>query len=189
MRKLATLGWVAAAAAACFGTTADADTPLPPPIDATIEEVDSYTTGRTRSGGNDWAAVIQAGYTMGVQRGLPAVGPEDPYGAIPLPGYGPTLPQNHPRPKAGLYPSPVQNTPPWHQQTIVTNQALAPHEMLYPHEYNAMYGPFYYKVCGEFIWTPFGVRTHENWKLQGTQVNVKYHDRIRLFSGFIPPRH
>ena len=43
----------------------------------------------------------------------------------------------YPRLNAPLYPAPVQNTPSWNGATIITNQALAPHEMLYPHEYRA----------------------------------------------------
>jgi hypothetical protein len=88
---------------------------------------------------------------------------------------------------APLYPSPVQYTPPWTGGTVITNQALAPHEMLYPHRYHAMYGPFYYNVCGSWIVTPFGVRQHEKWKLEGTHVKVKYHPHHKLFSGFHPP--
>ncbi|MGD9855261.1 MAG: hypothetical protein AB7U20_09960, partial [Planctomycetaceae bacterium] len=70
---------------------------------------------------------------------------------------------------------------------IITNQALAPHEMLYPHAYHAMYPPFYYRVQGHWIVTPFGVRQHENWKLEGTHVKVKYRDHYRPFSQFNPP--
>lgn len=88
---------------------------------------------------------------------------------------------------APLYPSPVQYTPPWTGGTVITNQALAPHEMLYPHKYHAMYGPFYYNVRGSWIVTPFGVRQHEKWKLEGTHVKVKYHPHHKLFSGFHPP--
>ena len=88
---------------------------------------------------------------------------------------------------APLYPAPVQYTPPWTGGTIITNQALAPHEMLYPHKYHAMYGPFYYKVRGKWFVTPFGVHQHEKWKLEGTQVKVKYHPHHKLFSGFHPP--
>lgn len=93
----------------------------------------------------------------------------------------------YPTLNAPLYPSPVQYTPPWTGGTIITNQALAPHEMLYPHKYHAMYGPFYYKVRGSWFVTPCGVHQHEKWKLEGTQVKVKYHSHHRLFSGFHPP--
>jgi len=75
---------------------------------------------------------------------------------------------------APLYPSPRPNIPIWSGSTMITNQAFAPHEMLYPHTYRAMFPPFYHRVRGKYIWTPFGMRTHEQWKLQGTLVEVKY---------------
>lgn len=93
----------------------------------------------------------------------------------------------YPQLNAPLYPSPVQYTPPWNGGTIITNQAFAPHEMLYPHTYHAMYPPFYYKVHGGWFWTPFGFRQHEHWKLQGTEVNVKYRSHYPLFGGWHPP--
>jgi hypothetical protein len=110
-----------------------------------------------------------------------------PSGPVPMdssdgyPGGGyPTL-------SAPLYPSPVQYVPEWSGGTIITNQALAPHEMLHPHHYHAMYPPFYYKVSGHWFVTPFGVRQHEKWKLEGTHVKVNYRSHYRLFSGFHPP--
>lgn len=175
MTKLHILTCAAIAAAAVMTQSANAGTPLPPG-----QSVQSHE--------RDWSAIQQVGYQLGTTYGLPAGGGEGAVPNIPLAGYGPTIPQNYPSPKAGLYPSPVQNTPTWNGQTIITNQAFAPHEMLYPHKYHAMYGPYYYKVRGGFIWTPFGMRTHERWELQGTEVEVKYHDRIKLFSGFHPPR-
>ena len=98
-------------------------------------------------------------------------------------------PNVYPRLNAPLYPAPVQYTPAWTGGTIITNQALAPHEMLYPHEYNAMYGPFFYEVDGHWVVTPGGVRQKERWKLTGTRVKVKYRARRGLFSKiFFPPR-
>jgi len=35
--------------------------------------------------------------------------------------------------------------------------------------------------------TPFGVWSKEDWKLQGTQVDVKYHSSISPFTLFKPP--
>jgi len=93
----------------------------------------------------------------------------------------------YPQLNAPLYPSPVQHVPSWTGGTVITNQAFAPHELLYPHEYHSMYGPFHYKVKGCWIWTPFGMRQHEQWKLQGTEVRVKYRSHYKLFSGFHPP--
>ena len=88
---------------------------------------------------------------------------------------------------APLYPAPVQHVPGYAGGTIITNQALSPHEMLYPHAYHAMYPPFYYRVTGHWFMTPFGMRQHENWKLEGTHVKVKYRSHFRPFSGFHPP--
>lgn len=96
--------------------------------------------------------------------------------------------RQYPQLHAPLYPSPVQYTPPYTGGAIITNQAFAPHEMLYPHTYHAMYPPFYHKVTGKWIWTPFGIRQHEHWKLQGTEVTVKYRSHYPLFGGFHPPR-
>ena len=87
---------------------------------------------------------------------------------------GPQQQQGYVRLNAPLYPSPRPNIPIWTGSTMITNQAFAPHEMLYPHTYKAIYPPFYHKVKGGWIVTPFGVRSHERWELQGTQVQVKY---------------
>lgn len=173
--KATILACAALTAATLISQNAVAGTPLP-------------VGQQSQSQERNWSDIQQVGYQLGSTYGLPAGGTDGAIGHMPLPGYGPTIPNNYPAPKAGLYPSPVQNTPGWHGQTIVTNQAFAPHEMLYPHEYHAMYGPYYYQVRGGFIWTPFGMRTHERWELKGTEVEVKYHDRIKLFSGFHPPR-
>ena len=105
--------------------------------------------------------------------------------AAPAPHPGPNV---YPRLNAPLYPSPVQYTPQWNGGTFITNQAFAPHEMTYPHRYHAMYPPFYHKVEGKWILTPFGMRQHEDWKLEGTEVMVNYRSRFKLFSGYHPPR-
>lgn len=88
---------------------------------------------------------------------------------------------------AALYPAPRAGIPPQVGGTAIVHQAFHPHEMLYPHQYKAMYGPYYYKVHGKWIVTPFGVWSHENWKLQGTQVEVKYKSHISKFAKFHPP--
>lgn len=117
--------------------------------------------------------------------------PASAYGAVPGP---PTAPAPHcgpnvyPRLNAPLYPAPVQYTPHWNGGTFITNQAFAPHEMTYPHRYHAMYPPFYHRVEGKWILTPFGMRQHEEWKLEGTEVLVNYRSRFKLFSGYHPPR-
>lgn len=82
---------------------------------------------------------------------------------------------------APLYPSPRPNIPVWSGATMITSPALAPHEMLYPHTYRAIYPPFYHRVKGGWIWTPFGIRSHERWELQGTQVEVKYRSQPPLW--------
>lgn len=73
-----------------------------------------------------------------------------------------------------MYPCPRPNIPIWSGSTVITNQAFAPHEMLYPHTYRAIYPPFYHRVKGGWLLTPLGVRSHEKWELQGTMVQVKY---------------
>lgn len=108
-----------------------------------------------------------------------------PAAALPAPHAGPNV---YPRLNAPLYPCPVQYTPAWNGGTFITNQAFAPHEMTYPHKYHAMYPPFYHKVQGKWMLTPFGVRQHEDWTLEGTEVTVNYRSRFKLFSGYHPPR-
>lgn len=97
-------------------------------------------------------------------------------------------PNLYPRLNAPLYPSPVQSVPTWTGGAVITNQALAPHEMLYAHEYNALYPPFYYRVKGHWLFGPMGVNQSELWKLEGTRVKVKYRSRPSLFSRllFVP---
>lgn len=104
---------------------------------------------------------------------------------------------------AALYPSPVPHVPVEVGGSMITNQALAPHEMLYPHRYRALYGPFYYR---KVLWFPslyrsevartniYGETTYRRrWrlapatKLVGTEVKVNYRGSISPFSGFLPP--
>ena len=89
---------------------------------------------------------------------------------------------------APLYPSPKPTVPIWAGATFIPTPALAPHEMLYPHTYRAMYPPYYHRVTGKYFMTPFGMRTHENWELQGTLVEVKYRGSYSTKNPFIPPR-
>ncbi|MCX7394041.1 MAG: hypothetical protein NTW75_07920 [Planctomycetales bacterium] len=99
------------------------------------------------------------------------------------------LQAGYPQLNAPLYPSPRPNIPSWTGSTMITNQAFAPHEMLYPHTYRAIYPPFYHRVKGKWIVTPFGVRSHEHWELQGTQVQVKYRSQYPglLHGAWHPP--
>ncbi len=107
--------------------------------------------------------------------------PVDPATAGLTPGY----PQFH----GSLYPAPQPDVPYQIGGAVITNQALAPHEMLYPHSYRALYPPFYYKVAGGWMVTPWGVWSHDSWKLEGTEVKVKYRPRISFLTGFSPPVH
>ncbi len=88
---------------------------------------------------------------------------------------------------APLYPTPQPFVPQEVGSTVITNQAFSPHEMLYAHRYHAMYPPFYYKVNGRWFATPSGLLNRETWKLQGTEVKVKYHSHISPFALFAPP--
>ena len=93
----------------------------------------------------------------------------------------------YPRTSAGLYSSPIPNVPYQVGMTAITNQALYPHEFLYAHQYRAMYPPYYYKVKGGWLATPFGVWSNERWTPIGKEVSVKYRSRISPFAGFSPP--
>ena len=88
---------------------------------------------------------------------------------------------------APLYPAPVQNIPHQVGGVVITNPALAPHEMLYEHEYRALYPPFYYRVKGWWAWTPFGVESHDKWELIGTEVRVRYKSRPSLLQRLADP--
>lgn len=90
----------------------------------------------------------------------------------------------YPQTGAALYPAPIPGIPQQIGGTMIQNPAFHPHEMLYAHRYTAMYPPYYYKVNGGWMVTPFGVWSHEDWKLQGTTVDVKYHSQISPFSLF-----
>lgn len=100
---------------------------------------------------------------------------------------GPGQIQQYPQLNAPLYPSPRQDIPVQVGGTMITNQAFAPHEMLYAHEYKGLYPPFYYRVKGGWLWTPFGIESHDKWELMGTEVKVKYRSNYSLLSGFTPP--
>jgi hypothetical protein len=86
---------------------------------------------------------------------------------------------------ASMYPSPQPHVPIWTGATFVPTPALAPHEMLYPHTYRALYPPYYHRVKGRYYWTPFGMKSHEKWQLQGTLVEVKYRSHAPLYH---PPK-
>lgn len=100
-----------------------------------------------------------------------------------------TAVNGYPYLNAPLYPSPNPNPPSQVGTTFITNQAFAPHEMMYAHRYKSMYGPYSYRVKGGWCWTPFGMKSEEHWKLQGTMVDVRYHSDISPFAFFKPKRH
>ncbi|MEM1063045.1 MAG: hypothetical protein AAGJ97_12025, partial [Planctomycetota bacterium] len=87
---------------------------------------------------------------------------------------------------APLNPTPRADVPVQMGGTYITNQAFAPHEMLYAHDYKALYPPYYHRVRGNWVVTPFGVKSDERWELQGTQVTVKYRSKIPFWTGFVP---
>ncbi|MGC1275324.1 MAG: hypothetical protein WBC44_16580 [Planctomycetaceae bacterium] len=117
---------------------------------------------------------------------LPGHG-EVPLPAAPVPGYLPPVQSGYPYLNAPLYPYPSQNVPVQVGSTLITNQALYPQEMLYPHDYQALYPPYYHRVKGRWFATPFGVRQDEDWELLGTKVTVKYRSAIPFWSGFHAP--
>lgn len=134
--------------------------------------------------------MIQQG-AMAQQPTFYANEPQPTQALVPAPAPAPVAgnPTVYPRLNAPLYPSPVQHVPAWSGTTYITNQALSPHEMLYPHKYRAMYPPFYYKVTGGWVVTPTGVKQQERWKLEGTEVKVNYNaHRNPLSRVFFPPR-
>ena len=93
----------------------------------------------------------------------------------------------YPQQHAPMYPTPQPNIPYQVGGTYITNQAFAPHEMLWAHKYKALYPPYYYRVRGGWIVTPRGVRSHETWRLLGTEVEVKYKDHVPWTALFKPP--
>lgn len=112
-------------------------------------------------------------------------------GAAPMSVQNGMYPQNgsgmYPQTGAALYPAPRPGIPQQVGGISIENQAFHPHEMLHAHRYRAIYPPYYYKVNGGWMVTPFGVWSKEDWKLQGTQVDVKYHSSISPFTLFKPP--
>jgi hypothetical protein len=117
------------------------------------------------------------------------VDPQAPMPIGPQPGQPLLAPiqQGYVHLGAPLYPSPRTNIPAHTGITIITSPALAPHEMLYPHTYRATFPPYYHRVKGGYIWTPFGMRSHEKWELQGTEVTVKYRSEFPALRPFHPP--
>jgi hypothetical protein len=87
----------------------------------------------------------------------------------------------YPAINSSLYPCPRPDVPYEVGQTIITNQAFYPHEMLYAHRYKALYPPYFYQnKCG-LACLPFFPKPC----LKGTVVTVKY--RSCLPWGYCPP--
>ncbi len=87
----------------------------------------------------------------------------------------------HPTLNSSLYPCPRPDVPYEVGQTLITNQAFYPHEMLYAHQYKALYPPYFYEnKCG-LSCLPFFPKPC----LKGTVVKVKY--KSTLPHGFSPP--
>lgn len=111
---------------------------------------------------------VDSSFTYGqTQNGMPFDGQ----------GYGYNYSPAYPPIRASLYPCPRPDVPLEVGRTIITNPALAPHEMMYPHRYRALYPPYYYKnkcgiTCLPFIPKP---------PLKGTEVTVKYSSCHGLF--------
>ena len=101
----------------------------------------------------------------------------------------PPVQAGYPYLNAPLYPCPQPNVPVQVGSTLITNQAFAPQEMLYPHDYEALYPPFYYRAKGRFVRTPFGTKTDEKWELMGTRVKVQYRSAIPIWTGFHVPHN
>lgn len=98
-----------------------------------------------------------------------------PYNYNYSPGYANIRP--------ALYPCPKPDIPLEVGRTLITNPALAPHEMLYPHCYRALYPPYYYKnTCG-LACLPFVPKPC----LCGTEVTVQYKSHLGCFGRFYPP--
>lgn len=130
---------------------------------------------------------------------------QQPGGFYPQ-GYPVMRAAHYPNLNASLYPCPQPNVPPQIGGTQITNSALYPHEMLYPHRYRALYPPFYYKVKWRYGSSAIGAgplnlfgllpwpgpafyrtRVSQKVELKGTEVDVKYHGGISPFTLFIPP--
>jgi hypothetical protein len=117
---------------------------------------------------------------------LPGHG-EAPVPAVPVPAYLPPVQPQYPYLNAPLYPYPSPNVPVQVGSTMITNQAFYPQEMLYPHDYKSLYPPYYYAQKGWWMWTPFGVKSHDRWELLGTQVKVKYRSEVPIWTGWHAP--
>ncbi len=86
-----------------------------------------------------------------------------------------------------MYPCPQPHIPTNVGTTVITNQALAPHEMLFAHKYKALYPPFYHKTTRTWCLIPGKLHRTEKRVLTGTMVEVDYKSYISPFSLYCPP--
>jgi hypothetical protein len=123
---------------------------------------------------DDEPDAVQAAYETPGYASTAAVPPQPAATVIGTGGCYPPL-------NSALYPCPRPDVPYEVGQTIITNQAFYPHEMLYCHKYKALYPPFYYEnKCG-LTYLPLVPKP----ALKGTVVKVKY--KSTLPCSFHPP--
>lgn len=145
-----------------------------------------YTAPATQVSGPQYYSASPAQFASAQSSGVPVHTVGFPGSGRHLPMIQNTVPMGGGS-GAALYPSPHAGIPREVGGATIVNHAFHPHEMMYAHKYKSMYGPFYYKVRGKWMVTPFGVWSKENWKLQGTQVEVNYKSHISPFAKFRPP--
>lgn len=165
---------------------------------AVVEDAEKQSVVRRTSAGQQDQKNSRANVTpAAVTSGRPATVRQSEVVPAPAPvasapsmrgnGNSGTAQAGYPQTGAALYPAPVPGIPHQVGGTVIMNPAFQPHEMLYGHQYKALYPPYYYQVNGEWLVTPFGVWSQEHWKLKGTEVNVRYRTSISPFSLFTPP--
>lgn len=163
---------------------------------AVVQDAEKQSVVRRTSGGQQDQKSVRSPVAPVAKPGIRPTGLRQETAPPPVPDavgsagpvYAPQAAQvGYPQTGAALYPAPIPGIPHQVGGTVIMNPALQPHEMLYGHEYRALYPPYYYQVNGEWLVTPFGVWSQEHWKLKGTEVNVRYRTSISPFSFFTPP--
>ena len=126
------------------------------------------------------------------QQYAPPVGPS----ITTYPGYASYadgMPPVYPELDASLYPCPRPDIPAEVGGTVITNPAMYPHEMLYPHTYKTIYPPFYYKYKRQFGLYPCNLLYFRNPfvrkvpVIRGTEVTVEYRGYISPSALYFPP--
>lgn len=163
---------------------------------AVVQDAEKQSVVRRTSGGQQDQKSVRTPVATVANPGVRPTGMRQETAPAPVPdsvvSAGPVYssqagPAGYPQTGAALYPAPLPGIPHQVGGTVIMNPALQPHEMLYGHQYRALYPPYYYQVNGEWLVTPFGVWSQEHWKLKGTEVNVRYRTSISPFSFFTPP--